>query len=64
MKFRVQMTYEYEVPDEELLDVYETGDPARAAEIDRQDLLGDPSVIHLMTDFKPPTVITVTPVGG
>lgn len=56
------MTYEYEVPDEDMLDVYETEDPAKAAEIDRQNLLDDSSAIDLLVDWRPPTVITVTPV--
>jgi len=63
-KFRLSLTYEYEVPDEEIEETYETSDLHEAAETDRQNLLDDPGSLDLLTDGHPPIAVTIVPVEG
>lgn len=62
MRFRVTMIYEYEVQYSEAEEAYGTNDPTKMAELDRENLLMDPNLVDLLTDFSAPTVITVVPV--
>lgn len=62
MKFRVTLTYEYDVSDVDLVDVYGTTDAVEAARMDRDNLLEDPGSLDLLTDYAAPLRVVIDPV--
>lgn len=60
MKFRVTVTYEYNVNMATAAEYYGTTDPEQMAEVDRQSIQEDPEIIG--ADLTNGYTVTVTPV--
>lgn len=64
MKFRVTVTYEYDVTQEEAEKYYETTDPIEMAEIDEENMNRSTRVILDDIGAAPWYGVTVVPVSG